>query len=62
VTFAIETGCKDLRTMLAEANARGLELPVIERALAAFEEATRNGWGGRDVSNMPVYWAQRGGR
>lgn len=62
VTFVVDTGCKDLQTMLAEAKARGVELPLVERTLACFEEAARRGWGGRDVSGMPVYWAKRGAR
>jgi 3-hydroxyisobutyrate dehydrogenase len=59
-TFDIASGCKDLRTMLAEGKTRGAELPLIERTLACFEEASRKGWAGRDASMMPVYWSRRG--
>jgi len=34
------------RTMAAEGRARGLELPLTERAAQCFEEASRSGWGG----------------
>lgn len=59
-TFELDNGRKDLRTMLAQAKDRGVELPLIERTLACFDEASRNGWGARDNSSMPVYWATRG--
>ena len=59
VGFPIDGGLKDLRTMLAEGKARGLELPLVERTLACFERASRDGWGGRDAASMPVYWTQR---
>jgi len=59
VGFPIDGGLKDLRTMLAEGKARGLELPLVERTLACFERASRDGWGGRDAASMPVYWTRR---
>lgn len=58
VGFPIDGGLKDLRTMLAEGKARGLELPLVERTLACFQRASRDGWGGRDAASMPVYWTQ----
>jgi 3-hydroxyisobutyrate dehydrogenase len=60
VTFDIASATKDLQTMLAEGKARGLELPLVERAYACFSEATRDGWGEGDGSNMTVYWSRRG--
>ena len=59
VTFDIDSARKDLRSMLAEGKARGVELPLIERTLASFDEASRNGLGARDGSNVAVYWATR---
>ena len=59
VGFPIDGGLKDLRTMLAEGKARGLELPLVERTLACFERASRDSWGGRDAASMPVYWTQK---
>jgi 3-hydroxyisobutyrate dehydrogenase len=59
-TFDVASGCKDLRTMLAEAKERGAELPLIERALGCYEEASRKGWAKRDASTLPVYWSHRG--
>jgi len=58
-TFTVESGAKDLRTMLAEGKDRGLELPLVERAAACFDEANRSGWGGRDGSAIAVYWSSR---
>ena len=59
VGFPVDGGLKDLRTMLAEGQARGLELPLVERTLACFERASRDGWGGRDAASMPVYWTEQ---
>jgi 3-hydroxyisobutyrate dehydrogenase len=60
-TFDIDSARKDLQTMLGAAKAHGVELPLVERTLACFDEASRNGWGSRDGSAVPVYWAKRGG-
>ena len=60
VTFTIASGAKDLRTMAAEGRARGLELPLTERAAQCFEEASRSGWGARDGSAVTAYWSKRG--
>jgi 3-hydroxyisobutyrate dehydrogenase len=59
VGFPIDGGLKDLRTMLAEGKARGLELPLVERTLACFERASRDSWGSRDAASMPVYWTKK---
>jgi 3-hydroxyisobutyrate dehydrogenase len=59
VTFNIDSGVKDLRTMLAEGRARGLELPLVERTLACFEEASRHGLGPREGAELSVYWSNR---
>jgi 3-hydroxyisobutyrate dehydrogenase len=58
-TFTIDSGAKDLRTMAAEGRARGLELPLVERAAQCFEEASRSGWGARDGSAVAAYWSKR---
>jgi 3-hydroxyisobutyrate dehydrogenase len=59
VTFDIDLGRKDLRTMIAEGKARGVEMPLVERTLECFDEASREGWGARDGSSQSVYWARR---
>jgi len=59
VTFSLDTSAKDLRAMLAEGAAHGVELPVVARTLASFEEASRNGLGDREVSALSVYWPTR---
>jgi 3-hydroxyisobutyrate dehydrogenase len=58
-TFPIDGGRKDLRTMLEEAKRAGVELPLVERALSCFDEASQAGWGERDNSSIPVYWSGR---
>jgi 3-hydroxyisobutyrate dehydrogenase len=60
--FDIDGGRKDIRTMLAAAKRRGIDLPVLERALASFDEAAAAGWGGRDNTLLPVYWMRRGAK
>jgi 3-hydroxyisobutyrate dehydrogenase len=59
VTFDLDSGAKDLRAMLAEGRARGLELPLVERSLACYEEASRSGLGPAEVSSVSVYWSNR---
>ncbi|HUI95076.1 MAG TPA: NAD(P)-dependent oxidoreductase [Xanthobacteraceae bacterium] len=59
VTFDLDSGAKDLRAMLAEGGARGLELPLVERSLACYEEASRHGLGAAEVSSVSVYWSKR---
>jgi 3-hydroxyisobutyrate dehydrogenase len=61
-TFDIASGVKDLKTMLAEGKSRGVELPLIERTLACFEEANRAGYGDRDGAAIPVFWSKRGAK
>jgi 3-hydroxyisobutyrate dehydrogenase len=61
VTFSLDTSAKDLRTMLAEAAACGIDMPVVSETLACYEEASRNGLGDGEVSALPVYWQSRHG-
>jgi 3-hydroxyisobutyrate dehydrogenase len=62
VTFDVGGGVKDLRAMLAEGKARGLEMPLVEKTLACYEEATRKGLGDQEVSMVSVYWSGREAR
>jgi len=59
VTFDVDSGLKDLRAMLAEGRARGLELPLVERSVACYEEASRQGFGPAEVSIVSAYWSGR---
>jgi 3-hydroxyisobutyrate dehydrogenase len=58
-TFTIDSGLKDLRTMVAEGKARDMNLPLVERAAECFEEAARSGWGSRDGAAVAAYWSNR---
>jgi 3-hydroxyisobutyrate dehydrogenase len=49
---------KDLRTMIAEARAQGFGLPLAERTLAVFDEASTAGWGQVDGAEIPAYWVR----
>jgi 3-hydroxyisobutyrate dehydrogenase len=59
VTFDVDSIRKDLRTMIEEARALGAALPVTERALACFDEASRDGLGPKDASTLPARFIQR---
>jgi 3-hydroxyisobutyrate dehydrogenase len=58
-TFDVDLVRKDLAAMLAEAKARGATLPLVERTLAIFDEAAKEGWGKRDGAWLPAYWPSR---
>ena len=55
-TFDCDSIRKDLRTMVAEAEALGFSLPVAEQTLKVFDQASEAGWGGRDCTELPAYW------
>ncbi len=57
--FEVDSIRKDLRTMLAEAGAKGFDLPLVARTLSIFDEAAEKGWGKRDGSSLPAYWTSR---
>jgi 3-hydroxyisobutyrate dehydrogenase len=61
-SFDIDSIRKDLRTMLAEAEARGADLPLVRRTLAIYDEAAAAGWGRRDGAALPSWWPGRAGR
>ena len=57
VTFDVDSIRKDLATMVAEAASRGVALPAASAALASFDEASAAGWGARDCTWLPAFWA-----
>lgn len=59
VTFSLDNGVKDLHTMLAEGNSLGIEMPLTEKTLACFEEASRRGLGATEGAGLSVYWSKR---
>jgi len=62
VTFNVDGGIKDMQAMLAEAKGRGVELPLVERTLACYEETRRHSSGAAEISTVSVHWADRGKR
>ena len=58
-SFDIDLVRKDLSTMLAEAEARGVTLPLVEQTLAIYDAAAKEGWGERDGAWLPAYWPSR---
>jgi 3-hydroxyisobutyrate dehydrogenase len=58
-TFSLDGGIKDVKQMLAEAEKRDLELPLLQQTLECYEEARRAVGGQEEVSNASVYWATR---
>ncbi len=59
VTFNVDGGIKDMQSMLAEAEQRGIALPLVERALACYEETRQHRSGAAEISSVAVYWATR---
>jgi len=59
VTFDVDLIRKDLRTMLEEAAALGVELPLTANALARYDEAARDGIGASDATMLPAHWLRR---
>jgi 3-hydroxyisobutyrate dehydrogenase len=57
--FDVDTIRKDLATMLAEGKVRGTTLPLVEKTLAVYDDAIRDGWGKRDGASLPAYWSSR---
>jgi 3-hydroxyisobutyrate dehydrogenase len=58
-TFSLDGGIKDVKAMLAEAQTRGVELPLLQQTLACYEEAKRTLTGNDEVSNVATYWRSR---
>jgi 3-hydroxyisobutyrate dehydrogenase len=59
VTFSLDNGVKDLHTMLAEGRSLDLEMPLTEKTLVCFEEASRHGLGATEGAGLSVYWSKR---
>jgi 3-hydroxyisobutyrate dehydrogenase len=56
-TFDIDSMRKDLRTMLAEGASLGIDLPLVRRTLAIYEDAAAQGWGHKDGAAIAAYWS-----
>lgn len=57
--FDVDSIRKDLRAMLAEAQDHGFTLPLAERTLAVFDEASQAGLGPRDCALLPAFWSTK---
>ena len=60
-TFDIDSIRKDIRTMLAEGKALGVDMPVTALTLTCYDEASKAGLGAYDPANETAYWTHRGG-
>lgn len=58
-TFDCDSIRKDLRTMIAEAKTLGFGLPLAERALSIYDQASKEGWGAKDGTELPAFWASQ---
>jgi 3-hydroxyisobutyrate dehydrogenase len=54
--FDIDSVRKDMRTMVEEARSLGSALPLTERALQCYDEASKKGLGGKDQTALPASW------
>jgi len=59
VTFDLAGCIKDLQSMQAEGQARGLSLPLVERTLACMHESAAKGLGGKEAAMHAVYWSSK---
>lgn len=59
VSFDVDGLRKDLKTMIAEAKVRGTSLPLVECALAIYDQASAEGWGEKDGNALTRYWISR---
>jgi 3-hydroxyisobutyrate dehydrogenase len=59
VTFDVDSIRKDLRTMIEEGHALGSDMPITERALACFDDASKDGLGPKDASTLPASFARK---
>jgi len=59
VTFDVDSAIKDMQSMIVEAKSRGIELPLVERALACYQETRQQRSGSAEISTVSVYWATR---
>jgi 3-hydroxyisobutyrate dehydrogenase len=62
VTFDVDLIRKDLRTMLEEAAALGVDLPLTARALDCYDAAARDGLGASDATMLPAHWLRESRR
>ncbi len=60
--FSISAANKDLGIMLAFAKSLGVSLPVTDATAKCYAAVEQAGLGGEDPINVPVFWADRGGR
>ncbi len=58
VTFDVDSIRKDLRTMLEQARALGVPMPVTEQTLDCFDAAAKDGLGKSDCSEAPAHWVR----
>jgi 3-hydroxyisobutyrate dehydrogenase len=59
-TFAIKDAIKDLRTMTAQGKRQGVDLPLVDKTLACYQETVKRVSHSADPAVVSVYWANRG--
>ncbi len=59
-TFDLGGIAKDLGLMVAEARAKGFDLPVAAAAQAIYDQAVADGHATKDTCWVPSYWAAKG--
>ncbi len=58
VSFDVDSIRKDLRTMLGQARALGVPMPVTEQTLQCFDGASKDGLGKSDCTEAPAHWVR----
>ncbi len=62
ITVDVATMRKDVRAMLAQAQAHQRKLPLTEATLKSFDAAADSGLNGADCSKLLVWWLNEGGK
>jgi 3-hydroxyisobutyrate dehydrogenase len=60
ITVDIATMRKDVRSMLAQAQATKVQLPLTSATLKSFDEAAANGFDNADCTQLLVWWLSQG--
>lgn len=62
ISVDVATMRKDLRAMLEQGAALGVQLPLTQTALRTFERAAEQGLDNADCTELPVWWLKGAGR
>jgi 3-hydroxyisobutyrate dehydrogenase len=62
ITLDLKTMRKDIMSMVATGTVDGMPMPLSSGMLAAFSAAVANGWGDRDIGDLPKFFREHMGQ